>query len=323
MSVTRQYKALWPLPGGLENYLETLWEILSKIRESKLTRRELSAWVSKRFRMGRWTEGALRTCIIYMSLAVDRGGFLHLTEDGVRFLETRDKRVILNSLYRNIWGIKEMLSWLMEQPMTKEELFERFKSIGATWKRDGQVGYRLLWLRALGVVGKSGEKYILTPEGIRFVESLTAAPPPKVKEEIPEVERRRLHDEVADMIAKLGEMLGFHVKREECTDDRLHCIDVTWREFEAHLPVKVFEVEFSNVDRALSRLVDIHDIWRPQQLYLIVRDEETNRIAKRRLRRSTLVRIADKLRIVYWTDIKALYESLKQREGLIKDLAKR
>jgi hypothetical protein len=70
------------------------------------------------------------------------------------------------------------------------------------------------------------------------------------------------------MICKIGEVLGFIVKTEESTPDRTYRHDVTWRDYEAHSPLKVFEVEVSHsIDHALSSLAHAHDIWRPERLF--------------------------------------------------------
>jgi hypothetical protein len=165
--------SFWPLPGGWESYLETLSLILSKIRESRPTLDELANWAGNRFgSKPEWTRESLRVCILYTSLARMEGNSLYLTEEGRRFLEAKDGEIVLNCLCRNIWGIREMLLWLMERPMTSRELFEKFKELGARWKKDYQVGYRLLWLRALGVIDEEGGRYSLTDYGIKFVKDL-------------------------------------------------------------------------------------------------------------------------------------------------------
>jgi hypothetical protein len=103
-----RYKAFWPLPGSWENYLESLREILSKIREGGFTLDKLADWSSSRFgSKPEWTREALRICVVYTSLARVENGLLFLTEDGHRFLDTKDGKIVLDCICRNIWGIKE------------------------------------------------------------------------------------------------------------------------------------------------------------------------------------------------------------------------
>jgi hypothetical protein len=139
---------------------------------------------------------------------------------------------------------------------------------------------------------------------------------------------RPSHGELVEVVCKLGELFDFHVKREEWTPDRAYRCDVTWREYETHLsPVKVFEVELSgNVDHALSSLSHAYDTWRPEQLYLIVEDERDGERAKMLVEprvRGAFARIAGRLRVVGWADLYTVYEGLKRKEELVKELAKR
>ena len=136
------------------------------------------------------------------------------------------------------------------------------------------------------------------------------------------------HWELVEVVCKLGELFNFHVKKEEWTPDRAYRCDVTWREYETHLsPIKVFEVELSgNVDHALSSLSHAYDTWRPEQLYLIVEDERDGERAKMLVEprvKGAFARIANKLRVVGWSDVYEVYECLKHKEDLVKNLTKR
>jgi len=88
------------------------------------------------------------------------------------------------------------------------------------------------------------------------------------------------HRDLEDMLAEIGEMLGFYVKMEESTADGLHRFNITWRDRPSHLPVKVWEVEISgNVLTALARLKHAFDLWHPE-LYLVVSDAKTKEKAE-------------------------------------------
>jgi hypothetical protein len=132
---------------------------------------------------------------------------------------------------------------------------------------------------------------------------------------------------MVEIVSKLGSLLNFHIRREEWTLDGVYRCDVTWRDYETHpSPVKVFEIEFSgNVDRALSSLAHAYDTWRPD-LFLIVGDIRDSKRARRLVEphvRGAFARIARRLRIIGWADIYSIYNGLKTREELIKDLTRR
>lgn len=135
------------------------------------------------------------------------------------------------------------------------------------------------------------------------------------------------HKRLLEMLCDIGETLGFIAKTEEETPDKAYRCDVTWREYEGHAPVKVFEVELSrNIDHALSSLAHALDIWRPDQLYLILADESdfgrVQKLTEPRLR-GAFSRVAPKLRPYPWIEVKRLHDSFSTSRDLITRLAQR
>jgi len=164
-----RHMALWPPPGGREKFMDSLIKILGRIRDTKPRLDELVIWGKGEFGVEKWIENAIRITVLYTALAEKKDGVLVLTENGQRYLDTRDNKVVLNGLLENIWGVKEMLTWLKDQALDIEELHTKFKGIGAEWRRKHQVRYRLDWLRALGYVNKMGREYALTEEGKKIM----------------------------------------------------------------------------------------------------------------------------------------------------------
>jgi len=150
-------------------------------------------------------------------------------------------------------------------------------------------------------------------------------PPPSEKKELPSP--TITHSELVNMICEIGRILGFYVKNEESTPDHIYRCDVTWRDYEAHSPLKVFEVEMSgNVDHALSSLTHAYDIWRPEQLYLIVLDErDLNRALKLVEPRlmGAFSRLRERLKVLTCKEVKELYDNLSSYGSLIKELSRK
>ena len=221
--------------------------------------------------------------------------------------------VTLDLLNRDISGVK---------PIERIELVNRygiglakmgFKGRGLTVFGDVE-GATYPWEKFNEIWSEFLKRNNLTEEGL----------PTMVKPE----EVRLSHDDMVNIICKLGELFNFHVRREEWTPDKIYRCDVTWRDYETHIsPVKVFEVEFSgNVDHALSSLAHAYDAWRSEQLFLIVEDEKDTERAKRLVEpriRGAFARISQRLKIVGWADIYMIYENLKRKEELVKVLTKR
>jgi len=229
---------------------------------------------------------------------------------------------------------------------TEEQLEEATKIAEKVWgrnSRDGKTWPYLIFLHDIREVNLPLEKFneltgykfkaVMGSRKVRedraekllaFLNDIYQVKPPEIS---PPVVQSPSHGEIVNMICKLGEMLGFYVKREDQTPDGAYRCDVTWRDYEGHAPLKVFEVELSgNVDHALASLAHAYDIWRSEQLYLVVQDERDSKRAEKLLGprvKGAFAQISHRLRIIGWFDLYMLYDGLKQREELVRELAKR
>lgn len=135
------------------------------------------------------------------------------------------------------------------------------------------------------------------------------------------------HEELIRILCEIGDALGFVTRKEETTPDAVYRCDVTWRDYETHSPIKVFEVEVSHrIDHALSSLAHAYDTWRPEKLYLIVQDEKDEKRAERLARpfvRGAFYRIHRRLRIYDSLSVKNLYDRLQPYTELLTDLSSR
>jgi hypothetical protein len=138
----------------------------------------------------------------------------------------------------------------------------------------------------------------------------------------------RRHKNIVDMIKEIGEILGFYTKTEEYTPDKVHRVDVTWRDHPTpdFPPVKVWEVETSgNVALALVRLKHAFDFWH-SELYLVVSDAKTREKAESIVRpqiKGAFAGIERFLTVIGVDEIANLYNCLKLNKDLISKLVKR
>ncbi len=135
------------------------------------------------------------------------------------------------------------------------------------------------------------------------------------------------HRRLLEMLCDIGETLGFIAKTDDETPDKAYRCDVTWRDYEGHSPLKVFQVELSrNIDHALSSLAHALDTWRPEQLYLILGDESdfgrVQKLTEPRLR-GAFSRLSHRLKAYPWIEVKRLYDNLRVSKELITRLSKR
>jgi hypothetical protein len=143
----------------------------------------------------------------------------------------------------------------------------------------------------------------------------------------PPAETKPSHDDLVRELLELGEWLGFVVKKEEYTPDKLYRIDVVWTDAEGHAPLKAFEVEISgNVDNALARLTHTYDMWHCEQLWLVVSDEAEAERAKKLVEprlKGSFAKIKEKVKILGWKELHDMYNGIKSHSELIKELSKR
>ena len=165
-----RYMSCWPLPGGKRQFVSCLTAILEQIADRGPSLNDLTAWAKQEFECGDWMKGAIRVCVLNTQLVHNRKGLLELAQAGQHFLQTGDTKIVGQAFVKHIWGVKEMLLWLENRSMTKEELYEAYSNHGASWRNMDQVIHRLNWLTALGWVweDKRGRpcRYVLS-EAVR------------------------------------------------------------------------------------------------------------------------------------------------------------
>ncbi len=165
---------------------------------------------------------------------------------------------------------------------------------------------------------------LISPEHSRtLIEAIKAKASAQPHETVVEVN----HDTLVKELVEIGEWLGFVAKREDPTPDNLYRLDVTWRDFESHSPLKAFEVDVrGDIDKALVRLKHAWDVWRCTQLYLVVSDERRADRARQLVEpriRGAFASLRGRLVILGWEDVHELYTKLKDHSELLKRLSDR
>lgn len=163
-----KYKGLQSLPGGFRNYVSFITRALEKVDTDRPSRSELLGWIKEEFKVTgetapRWYIHAL----LALGLIVESEGGLSPSETGQEFLETRKNEVILGALIENFAGVEEVLAFLHREGRAGiDEIRRRLEeTCNFGWKTPAQTSRRLLWLRALGYVEVTDNKYFLTGEG--------------------------------------------------------------------------------------------------------------------------------------------------------------
>ncbi|MEX2547283.1 MAG: hypothetical protein WD830_05780 [Chloroflexota bacterium] len=94
----------------------------------------------------------------YVSVLVTLGfaeiihGQLMPTADGKAFARSGDPAVLRRALVGRVYGVREVIETVAEQPMAYPELRHRLEGKGVAWNNAMAVRYRVWWLVAAGAI---------------------------------------------------------------------------------------------------------------------------------------------------------------------------
>jgi len=275
-----KYQSFWPLPGRIEDFVETLLRSLKFIHENKPSEDWLRKWFFGAFPTVT-KEGNVRTYINTVLkhsglLTWDRSGF-YLSEDGRRYLEKPDNKVLFEILDRNVTGFRETVEFLGSNPLDLDGLHKALNSrLGMKWKiAYGQPYWRVSWLRSMGFVELSGHEYHLTSEGKELLKSfsevvpeekkiLVTYAPIESKEVSVTVLPERLHDQLVMTMYSLGEIFGYKSEKSvqlhkinprTPLEQRNRTVDVIWKTGETYSQCIPIEVQaHGSIDALIRRL---------------------------------------------------------------------
>jgi hypothetical protein len=163
-TVQGQFLAIWPLPGGLKNYVHSAEKILKFLAQTEPSQEELMEWMINSFE----NVGSRKTIMGYirvlknLDLIYFDGEEIRVTESGSEVLTKDPETVVLNQLKIRIAGVSEFLEELEKSPLSLEEAHAFFKKkLTVDWETDYQTKVRIYWLENVGAIRKEGERYKL------------------------------------------------------------------------------------------------------------------------------------------------------------------
>ncbi len=159
--------ALWPLPGGIDAYVSTLFQILDALAAEPMTRTDLTKWFMRTFAQVKSEKTASSYVNVPRAVGMTEmvDGKFRLTAAGMRIQASKDKEDLYSVFAQNILGIDEMMEFFKnaEDPQTEAEVMAFLKeNLGVEWTTFAQVNFRLLWLVNLGKLTRSEDGYSLT-----------------------------------------------------------------------------------------------------------------------------------------------------------------
>lgn len=170
--MAEKHDSIITLPGGVENYAETLHQALSFVEAESPTREEFADWVLETFpEMSSQGSAEDKGRLLgRMSAAeVDDDDRFQLTELGHQLLNNPPQENIelyFETLTKNYIGFETLLQALKQQPASIEKLRDVLNAVhDKDWDSIYQAEYRVNWLRSLGIVEKDQDKVRLTSRG--------------------------------------------------------------------------------------------------------------------------------------------------------------
>lgn len=158
--------AIWPMPGGLEAYADTLCKLLQTIASGTKAKAKLVSWFTDTFdsvESERTANGYLNVPRT-LGFTAQHGTSISLTDLGQQLVTTSDRDLIYTQLLARVAGVAELFEYLeaSPEPQDTQSLLDFLReNLGIEWKTFAQLNYRLNWLRSLGKVEKTPEGWTL------------------------------------------------------------------------------------------------------------------------------------------------------------------
>ncbi|OXB01919.1 restriction endonuclease [Flavobacterium pectinovorum] len=154
-------RAIWPLPGGIYSYIETLNQLMDRISDKKSSREDLINWFVDSFE----NVTSKKTANGYLNVPKNMGliDFLNgncvLTSDGQQYHTTRNLQFLFETISKNIVAFEEIYQFLIE-PKSEQDILEYVvENFDVNWSTLAQVNFRLLWLINLGKIERTTDGY--------------------------------------------------------------------------------------------------------------------------------------------------------------------
>ena len=162
--INNKSRSIWPLPGGINSYVETLNNLLTRIDRKKSKKKELIQWFADNYD----NVNSLKTAGGYLNVPKNMGlidfqdGYGLLTEAGKSYLESHDLEFLYKTISKNILAFEEIHQLLLNspEPITDLELLDFVnENFEVEWSTLAQVNFRLRWLINIGKVDKIEDGY--------------------------------------------------------------------------------------------------------------------------------------------------------------------
>ncbi len=149
---TAKKKAIWPLPGGIDHYYESLLDILNALKDKPLSKEALIKWFKNHFEnvnSDKTITSYMRNIFANLGLAQLVNKSFKLTSTAEELLKAPSKAKVFEIMKDRIFGIEEAMSLIenSSEPISDKDLSNYFvDNYNVGWTTNAQASFRLLWL---------------------------------------------------------------------------------------------------------------------------------------------------------------------------------
>jgi hypothetical protein len=159
-------RGIWPLPGGLTAYVDTLFKVLNAVGDGHDTNDRLIQWFMKTFDVVKSSKTALGYVGVPRTIGLTEvtDGKIRLTDAGARVLDSQDVDYLFEVFASNVYAVDEIMEFFKTSnaPQTEEDVLKFLQdNLNVGWTTFAQVHFRLLWLVNMGKLSRSGDSYQL------------------------------------------------------------------------------------------------------------------------------------------------------------------
>jgi HJR/Mrr/RecB family endonuclease len=157
-------RSIWPLPGGIYSYIDTLDKLLETIKNGTIDKKGLISWVINTFENVRSEKTSWGYINVpkNMGLIVFIDGKCQLTEAGKKYLSSKDLNFLYETISKNILAFDDIYQFLKtaKEPQNEEQILDYLKeNFDIEWTTYAQVNFRLLWLENLKKIKNTDKGY--------------------------------------------------------------------------------------------------------------------------------------------------------------------
>jgi len=157
-------KAIWPLPGGTTQYVDTLNAFLRAVGEGNKTREDLIDWLIDSYDnvQSRKSGYGYTNVPRSMGLVEIVDGVFQLTESGVEYSNTWDVDLLYSIISEHVLAFDDIVELISSAqiPLNDQEILDFVNdNFDVEWTTFAQVNFRLLWLLNLGKIKKTQDSH--------------------------------------------------------------------------------------------------------------------------------------------------------------------